>query len=396
MKSKATPKSAYKMRTLRVLHVTPAALPDTSWGGPVYAIDYFSRCTIADGQFDVEILTASCKRSQKLALFPRSRADRLCPKHADVPVKRCKVTIGRSFSLSQLLHLVGSVRNADVVHLSFFYSPIVIPTLLMCRALDKPVIWMLHGAQLATETWGSVRRRRLKRLYGMACARLFKRGWKIHATSANEAYHAEKLFGANSACIIPIGVDMPAHPPEPIVKEHPIRIVFVGRIDPVKGLEELIAAVGLCERDLKLSIFGDGDPDYVSHLKKLALEHGAGTSIMFHGWLEENRKDQEIGSADVLVLPSHSENFGFVVLEALSRGVPVIASKQTPWMELQEFNCGYWIENDRLTLADTLNKLDQHELHVKGERGRLLVNKRYSSNAVRELLAQQYRTLAKE
>jgi glycosyltransferase involved in cell wall biosynthesis len=90
-------------------------------------------------------------------------------------------------------------------------------------------------------------------------------------------------------------------------------------------------------------------------------------------------------SADLFVLPSHSENFGLVVAEALACGVPVIASRGTPWEDLITHRCGWWVDNRPETLADALREatgLTDEERQAMGARGRDLVKTKYSWSPV--------------
>ena len=76
--------------------------------------------------------------------------------------------------------------------------------------------------------------------------------------------------------------------------------------------------------------------------------------MRFTGFLTGEAKDKAIMELSVLVVPSDFENFGNIVSEALIRGVPVIASKGTPWKELEDYNCGWWINNDQDTITRTI------------------------------------------
>jgi hypothetical protein len=78
--------------------------------------------------------------------------------------------------------------------------------------------------------------------------------------------------------------------------------------------------------------------------------------------------------AEVLVLPSHTENFGMVVAEALARGVPVIASQGTPCQRLLEYGCGWWPQTSVVGLAEALRDATWREtvkLKAIGDRGRV-------------------------
>lgn len=75
---------------------------------------------------------------------------------------------------------------------------------------------------------------------------------------------------------------------------------------------------------------------------------------MSHCLVYSAAKDWMCCHAWVSVLPSHSENFGGVVVEALAQGTPVIASKDTPWQMLDESGCGWWTEDDDALLSDVL------------------------------------------
>ena len=82
-----------------------------------------------------------------------------------------------------------------------------------------------------------------------------------------------------------------------------------------------------------------------------------------------------------MVVPSDFENFGNIVSEALIRGVPVIASKGTPWKELEDYNCGWWINNDQDTITRTI--LDAYNVgkdirSKMGMNGKSLMRNNYS------------------
>lgn len=101
------------------------------------------------------------------------------------------------------------------------------------------------------------------------------------------------------------------------------RIGFVGRLDPVKRVEDLIAAVAsLDATQFSLDIWGGG-PEFETLLLHKNLDGGR-PRVMFHGAVLDVR--QAYAAMDVLVLPSDAEGFGLVLIEAMAAGVPVIGT----------------------------------------------------------------------
>jgi glycosyltransferase involved in cell wall biosynthesis len=98
--------------------------------------------------------------------------------------------------------------------------------------------------------------------------------------------------------------------------------------------------------------------------------------------------------ADLFILPSHSENFGMVVAEALACGLPVITTKGTPWEALTQHRCGWWVDVGVEPLADALRAamaLDDAERCEMGSRGRRLVEHEYTWSIVAKQMVSVYR-----
>ncbi len=113
--------------------------------------------------------------------------------------------------------------------------------------------------------------------------------------------------------VIANGIDQRdiATTPRPVTSG-PLRVVFLGRLDPVKRVPMLMAAVQDTQ-GVTLDIFGDGS-------ERQQIEASTSDRIRLHG---TTPRDQALASADVLVLPSEAEGFGLVLIEAMAAGVPV-------------------------------------------------------------------------
>jgi len=107
-------------------------------------------------------------------------------------------------------------------------------------------------------------------------------------------------------------------------------ILFVGRFVPLKGIERLMEAVSEMDSPknlLLLLIGGDGpDADSTTRLRDLSHQLGIGGKVRFLGSIPHSEMDIYYNAADLLVLPSHYESFGLVVLESLACGTPVVAT----------------------------------------------------------------------
>lgn len=140
------------------------------------------------------------------------------------------------------------------------------------------------------------------------------------------------------------------------------RLLYFGRIHKKKNIETLIKAFAQSRlpSTYRLSIVGGVDNDsYAKTLVALARHLKCDHQIEFFPFQQGRQKMETFNSHCVLVLPSFTENFGIVVTEALSVGMPVIASTGTPWKQLNETGAGYWIDCTTTTdiLSDCLNEI---------------------------------------
>jgi glycosyltransferase involved in cell wall biosynthesis len=98
--------------------------------------------------------------------------------------------------------------------------------------------------------------------------------------------------------------------------------------------------------------------------------------------------------SDVALVPSYTENFAIVVAEALAHGVPVIASKGTPWSRLEQMKCGLWVDNDPQTLADAIRSISTMPLQDMGLIGREWMEREFSWRSVTEQMLDLYHRCA--
>ena len=214
----------------------------------------------------------------------------------------------------------------------------------------------------------------------------------IHATGKMEATQLRKLGFKNTIAVIPNPVELKEKLNK--IKTNKKRFAFIGRFHEIKNIENLIKAWSKInnKQDWELVLVGDGDAKYVQSLKTLVAGFKL-QNVLFTGFLVGVEKTNIMQTIDVLVLPSFSENFGMVVGEALQNEIPVIASTGTPWEDLQTHQCGWWVNHDIETLAQTIQQailLSDEELQQMGQRGRQLIKEKYSIEIVAKQMIQLY------
>lgn len=214
----------------------------------------------------------------------------------------------------------------------------------------------------------------------------------VVAATLAEQSQLQFLYRADKNCIriIPPGVDISHFYPIPtdearsvigVPGDHPM-LLFVGRIEPLKGVDTLIRAIahmrttGITDRyPHYLAVIG-GDPNAaeeamsseMSRLQQLSRELGLEDLVLFLGKRAQSSLPYYYSAADVLVMPSYYESFGMVALEAMACGTPVVASQVGGLAFLiQDGVTGFVVPGgDYLALSDRLTQLlSQPELRER-------------------------------
>ena len=151
--------------------------------------------------------------------------------------------------------------------------------------------------------------------------------------------------------------------------------IFIGRIHPKKGCDLLIEAFYRTlarDPDWHLLILGPDQVGWQAGLECLSERFGLRDRITWAGMLRDRRKWAALAASEVFVLPSHQENFGIVVAEALASGIPVLISNQVNiWREVQSENAGF-VEED--TLSGTISLLEAWSRLREADRSTMRAN----------------------
>jgi glycosyltransferase involved in cell wall biosynthesis len=194
--------------------------------------------------------------------------------------------------------------------------------------------------------------------------------------------------------IVPNGVDTDQFTPGdasvadalwPVLRDRPV-VLFMSRLSREKGLDMLIPVwASLVKRpeykDAVLVLAGPDRDGYGGAVRAMIERYDIASSVCVLGMLQNARKLAMLRRADVLVLPSYSENFGTVVAEALACGTPVITTTATPWEQLQGMDAGRWVAPSPGDLEQALREMlsmSPSQRGAMGQRGMALIRESYT------------------
>ena len=261
-------------------------------------------------------------------------------------------------------------RAADVVFVHSMWTPTVLRACRTALRAGTPLVRVPHGclnpAALRHSAWKKALVSPLERAF-------LRRAACVLVTTETEKAAVERwVCGVRRIEVVGLGVDdllAPDLPPKR-TDDGPKTFLFVGRLHPLKGLDMLLAAL---PADVSLRVIAPDADGAQARYERLARRLGVADRVAFLGVKTGTEKLAEMRRADALVLPTHSENFGFAVAEALVVGTPVITTKGAPWEGLETHACGWWTDVDaaalRTALADCAART-RDELAAMGARGR--------------------------
>ncbi len=278
----------------------------------------------------------------------------------------------------RVLNLI-ELERPHIIHIHGLWSPfLAVVALVACRQ-KIPLVISPHGC---LESW-ALKSKRLKKMGALWLYQslALRAASMFMVTSDSECQSVRRLGLKKPVAIIPIGVDVPDHI-EASRKTDVQTFLFLSRIHPGKGLLDLVEAWAAVRRPgWRIVIAGGDEVGHRAQVENLILQKGLKADFSWIGFVDGEFKQACFAQADVFVLPTHSENFGIAIAEALAYGLPVITTTAAPWPGLLTHRCGWWVEIGVLGIAFALTQAmdcSPNELNAMGQRGRQWMAERFA------------------
>lgn len=379
-------------RILKILHVVPTYLPAIRYGGPIVSVHGLCRGLAARGH-EVHVFTTSVD----------GPADSPVAHDTPVDVDGVRVWYFRSTSLRRLYWspamrnaLRSQLRTFDVLHThAMFLWPGWAATR-QAAAVGVPYVVSPRG-MMEKDLIDQKSPLAKSLLIGLWERDTLERASGIHVTTSREQVELERFgFGLPRIYNIPNGIDRaPWHHGSELVAAgvgaEPFGL-YLGRISWKKGLDRLIASLQHAP-SLRIVVAGNDDEQLTPVLAAQAARLGVSDRVTFRGPVHGRAKDDLLSRASFLVLPSYSENFGNVLLEALTYERPVVMTPEVGLAaQLTSHGVGITVAGQPRLLGEAMAALDADPglRAAMGRRGRQLIEEEFTWPGIASRIEQMY------
>lgn len=251
-------------------------------------------------------------------------------------------------SIASLSRLIREA-SPDVLYLNSFFDPSFTQRVLWARRFHLippiPVILAPRGEFSS----GALELKATKKRIYLAVSRLVGvyKGLIWQASSTLEKEDIQKTVPGVPPENIRVAIDLaPALTMESQSKPRqlgdPLRVCFLSRISPMKNLDYALRVLQQVKAKVVFTIYGPKEvPEYWQKCEGLIAQLPPHVSVSWKGVLHPAQVHDELSRHDLFFFPTRGENYGHVIHEALSAGLPVLISDQTPWGEVEQQGVGW-------------------------------------------------------
>ena len=288
--------------------------------------------------------------------------------------------------------LEKSINQCDIVHIFGGWTPFYIKTSILAHKLKKKIVIQPMGFYDPR----SFSQKKIKKTLAWYLYQKFflRKADLIHCASKKEETNLKKLDPKLKTVILPFGINK-IDIKKKIIKKINKKCIFFSRLHKQKGLDMLIDAWSdLKNKDWHLDIVGYGNQEYY----KRKIKKTNSKNIKFLKPISNQKKKNKLfDNYDLLVLPSISENFGLVILESLSRGLPVLTTNETPWEKIQRDNAGWIINYSPIELKIILFQIFNSKKQdlISKKKNAITLAQKYTKERLSNNYLNVYKTLIK-
>ena len=371
---------------MRILMVVPAL--GAVYGGPSKSVLELTQAIgnlgINSG-ISIDVVTTNANGNEKLEV----------PLHTWIDKENYRVQyfsywdiLDYKFTISLTSWLFKNVQNYSLVHTNAIFSYPTLPVYWACQFHRIPYVITPRGM---LEPWALAYKAWKKNLYFSLLEKpALKKASCIHMLASTEAERIKPIGLTTPVVVVPNGIHRSQfeiqHDPLIFYKQFPETkekklIIFLGRIDPKKGLDLLTIAFKKIHQQFKdthLVIAGPDNVNYTAVVKKDLTDNDCLEAVTFTGIITGELKYSALAAASIYVAPSYSEGFSMSVLEGMAAGLPCVITTGCNFPEASEVAKIVNIDSEEITNAIVSLLENPEQAKVMGDRARKLILENYT------------------
>ncbi|MBD2201170.1 glycosyltransferase [Calothrix sp. FACHB-1219] len=381
---------------MKILIVVPAL--GKVYGGPSRSVIELAESIGVQG-INVDIVTTNANGSQSLDV----------PLLTWIKEKNYRIKyftywnfLDYKLSFSLTFWLLNNITNYELVHTNAIFSYPVLPVYWSCQINKIPYVVTPRGM---LEPWALAYKSWKKNLYFLALEKpALQKASSIQTLASSEAESIKHLDLKTPLVIIPNGIhkqDFESLPnPNIFYQQFPQTcnkklIIFLGRIDPKKGLDLLATAFAQAYQkfpDIHLIVAGPDNIGFLPTADNYFIEAGCRNAVTFTGMLTDSLKYAALAAASIYVAPSYSEGFSMSVLEGMASGLPCVITTACNFPEAATAKAAHVVDINSDAIANALIDCltNPEEAKIMGDRARKLVFERYTWENIASQMKQVY------
>ncbi|WP_315789087.1 glycosyltransferase [Fischerella sp. JS2] len=383
---------------MRILFFTPYI--GFNYGGIPKAVEELAS---AIGKLDasVDVVTTDANNLEKISVPLKKWIDK---KNYRIIYFPCWNRQDFVISIPLIIWLCQHIHEYDIVHCHTVFAPIVLIVDWMCQYRHIPYVVTPHGM---LEPWALSYKARKKQIYyNLLEKAALQNANAIHVIASLEASNVRSL-GFQQIVNVPNGIHRQEfeYLPEPEIfyQQFPITrnkslILFLGRIDPKKGLDLLAPAFAKVHDKFPqthLVVAGPDNIGFMTTVQRYFRQAQCLDAVSFTGMLTGNLKSAALAAANLYVAPSYSEGFSMSVLEGMASGLPCVITNGCNFPEAAIAQAAYVVDINSDAIADALIHCLSHPQQAKamGDRAREFIFQNYTWDRSAEKLVQVYQAI---